>query len=292
MDSKDFRLLVALHMDARASYRALGRRVSLTAPAVRERLRRLEALRILQGYMISIEPSVLDREELLVFFSGEWTRAEAIKVLDVPDVAWVAWKLDGGLTVQTWPRDRAGTIREMTSVLGSKPSGQARAETKNPAPVSSLEWRIIDALLDDPRIPIGDLTESTGLSPKTVRKHLDRVLRDELLFITPRLGALADSGELVYTLAVFGTIGMGELRRVLGDAFPVNELKEPPARYLLCRGSDIGDVMSKTQVLGKLPGVTSVAVSLNREIIVGTGFLRRLVREQIERPGRAREGRS
>ena len=41
MDAKDFRLLVALHEDARASYRSLGRRVSLTAPAVRDRLARL-----------------------------------------------------------------------------------------------------------------------------------------------------------------------------------------------------------------------------------------------------------
>src|SRR5437667_5781 len=98
VDAKDFRLLVALHEDARASYRTLGRRVSLSAPAVRDRLRRLEGRGIFQGYMMSVDPSLLDRDELLVFFQGEWTRDGAREALAVADVAWVAWKLDGGLS--------------------------------------------------------------------------------------------------------------------------------------------------------------------------------------------------
>src|SRR3989475_13214345 len=87
VDGKDFRLLVALHEDARASYRALGRRVSLSAPAVRDRLRRLEGRGIFQGYMISVDPSLLDRDELLVFFQGEWNREGARGALGVSDVA-------------------------------------------------------------------------------------------------------------------------------------------------------------------------------------------------------------
>ncbi|HYT01160.1 MAG TPA: AsnC family transcriptional regulator, partial [Thermoplasmata archaeon] len=39
MDAKDFRLLVALDEDARQSFQALGRKVSLSAPAVRDRIR-------------------------------------------------------------------------------------------------------------------------------------------------------------------------------------------------------------------------------------------------------------
>jgi len=283
VDAKDFRLLVALHEDARASYRALGRRVSLSAPAVRDRLRRLEGRGIFQGYMISVDPSLLDRDELLVFFQGEWTREGAREALAVTDVAWVAWKLDGGLSVQTWPRDRARTVRELTARLGVMPSGQALAERREARPVSSLEWRIVDALIDDPRRPLQELTDVTGLSPKTVRKHLERLLRAELLFITPRLGTLGDSGELVYTTAVFGAVPMADLRRALGDVFLINELQEPPARFLLCRGIDLGDVTTRIARVGKLSGISSVNVSLNREIIVSPDLLRRLVRERIEK---------
>src|SRR5207249_4545500 len=87
------------------------------------------------------------------------------------------------------------------------------------------------------RKPLQELTAATGLSPKTARKHLERLLREELLLITPRLGTLGDSGELVYTAAVFGAVTMADLRRALGDVFLINELQEPPARFLLCRGT-------------------------------------------------------
>src|SRR5207245_9968869 len=123
--------------------------------------------------------------------------------------------------------------------LRARPSGQALAERREARPVSSLEWRIVDALIDDPRRPLQELTDVTGLSPKTVRKHLERLLREELLFITPRLGTLGDSGELVYTTAVFGAVPMADVRRAVGGVFLLNELQAPPARFLLCRVTDL-----------------------------------------------------
>jgi DNA-binding Lrp family transcriptional regulator len=51
LDSRDFQLFVALYGNARQSYASLGRRVSLSAPAVRERLNRFKSKGILQGFM-------------------------------------------------------------------------------------------------------------------------------------------------------------------------------------------------------------------------------------------------
>jgi DNA-binding Lrp family transcriptional regulator len=283
VDSKDFQLLVALHENTRQSYQSLGRRVSLSAPAVRDRLKRLESAGILKGYILSVDPSLFDRDEQLVFFQkGEFTRQDAVKALGVRDVAWVAWKVDGGLTVQVWPRDRSQLIKDLEAVLGAHPSGQAIAERRSHRrPLSLLDWQIIDVLVDDPRMPLEDLCKSTGLSPKTARKHLENLVQDEAIFISPQLGALTDSGDLVYTLAVFGKMGMDDLCQIMGDIFLVNETQEPPAKYLLCRGSDLGDVTEKTHALSKVPGVETVNVTLNREQLFATELLHSLVREKI-----------
>src|SRR5207247_10937823 len=96
---------------------------------------------------------------------------------------------------------------------------------------------------------------------------------------------LGDSGELVYTAAVFGAVPMADVRRALGDVFLINELQEPPARFLLCRGIDLGDVTTRIARVGKLPGISSVNVSLNPEIIVALDLLRRLVQERIVKGG-------
>ena len=280
MDSKDFQLLAALHENARQSYRALGNRVSLSAPAVRDRLQALEKRGIIQGYWVTPDPTIFDRQDLLVFYQDERTREEAVKALSVRDVAFVAWKVDGGLTVQLWPRNQKESVEELTRALGV-PSGQAFAEHPPHPPLSLADWRIIDVLIDDPRIELERLCKSTGLSPKTVRKHLSGMIREEEIFITPRLGTLSGSGELVYHLMVDGRVGLSELRDALGDAVLVNETKDPPMKYLLCRAHDLADVTSRTAQTSKLPGVNSVRVTLNREILVATEFVHSLVRARI-----------
>jgi DNA-binding Lrp family transcriptional regulator len=104
VDSKDFRLLVALYGNARQSYASLGRRASLSAPAVRDRLRRLRSKGVLQGYMLVIDSSVFDRDDLLLFFQDSFSHKTALAAFAAPDVSWVAWKVDGRITLRLWTK--------------------------------------------------------------------------------------------------------------------------------------------------------------------------------------------
>ncbi|HEX6675591.1 MAG TPA: Lrp/AsnC family transcriptional regulator [Actinomycetes bacterium] len=53
------RLLAELQADARLSLAELGRRVGLTAPAVGERLQRLQELGVVRGYHADVDPRAL-----------------------------------------------------------------------------------------------------------------------------------------------------------------------------------------------------------------------------------------
>lgn len=55
LDNIDRRLLAALQQDARQSYRALGRRIGLSQPAVADRIRRLEESGVLTGYHAAVD---------------------------------------------------------------------------------------------------------------------------------------------------------------------------------------------------------------------------------------------
>ena len=59
MDSAGWHLLEALQEDARLSYTELGQRVGLSAPAVAERVRRMEDAGIITGYHAEINRSKL-----------------------------------------------------------------------------------------------------------------------------------------------------------------------------------------------------------------------------------------
>jgi Lrp/AsnC family transcriptional regulator, leucine-responsive regulatory protein len=59
LDATNRQLIAALQTDARLSLAELGRRVGLTAPAVGERLARLEEAGVIRGYHADIDPRAL-----------------------------------------------------------------------------------------------------------------------------------------------------------------------------------------------------------------------------------------
>jgi Lrp/AsnC family transcriptional regulator, leucine-responsive regulatory protein len=57
LDSTDWQILQQLQADARLSFNEIGRRVGLSAPAVAERVRRLEDAGIVTGYHARVDPA-------------------------------------------------------------------------------------------------------------------------------------------------------------------------------------------------------------------------------------------
>jgi Lrp/AsnC family transcriptional regulator, leucine-responsive regulatory protein len=61
VDAMDWALLAELQDDARLSYSELSRRVHLSAPAVAERVRRLEETGVITGYHARVDPALAGR---------------------------------------------------------------------------------------------------------------------------------------------------------------------------------------------------------------------------------------
>ncbi|MER5325002.1 Lrp/AsnC family transcriptional regulator [Streptosporangium roseum] len=59
MDALDLRILAELQVDARVSFAELGRRVGLSAPAVADRVQRLEETGVITGYRAEVDPRAL-----------------------------------------------------------------------------------------------------------------------------------------------------------------------------------------------------------------------------------------
>jgi Lrp/AsnC family transcriptional regulator, leucine-responsive regulatory protein len=59
LDPTDRQIISELAQDGRISFAELGRRVSLSSPAVTERVRRLEQIGVITGYRAEIDPRAL-----------------------------------------------------------------------------------------------------------------------------------------------------------------------------------------------------------------------------------------
>lgn len=289
MDSKDFQLLVGLYANARQSYQSLGKRVSLSAPAVRDRLRRLRSKGVLLGFMLMIDSSVFDRNDLLLFFDGDFSRKSVLTAFSAPETAWAAWKVDGRLHLCLWTSNEHEAIDNVCKILGDRPSIRAlRPRKKWRPPLSLTDLLIMDALADDPKVPFGGLLKYTGLSPKTVRKHLNLLLDTRTISIDPLLGELTDSGALIYPLMVAGRVPMDEVRKIMGESVQTHHTLEPPMKHVLCSANSLADVITKTRVLENVQGVQFVRITLNREVMVSTELRHSLIREEIRKLENAR----
>jgi DNA-binding Lrp family transcriptional regulator len=286
MDSKDFQLLLALHNNARQSYQSFGKRVSLSAHSVRARLNRLKSKGVIQGFMLSIDSSVFDRDDLLLFFDDNFSRKSALSALAAPDVSWVALKMDGRMTLRLWTKNEREASDNLAKILGVRPSVQAhppRKKKNNGTPISITDLSIMDALVDDPKVSFGEILKTTRLSPKTVRKRLNRLLETKIVSVDPMLGPPTDSGELVYSAWIAGKASIDNVRKIMGETAQIRHTLEPPMKYVLCKASSLADLITKTRAVENLQEVESVTISLNREMLVSTDLRHSLIRKEIKK---------
>lgn len=89
LDTKDWQLLEALQRDARLGYAELGRKVRLSAPAVAERVKRLEETGMIVGYRAVVDPKQLGyaiEAMVRVRCDGIACARIGILVADIPEV--------------------------------------------------------------------------------------------------------------------------------------------------------------------------------------------------------------
>lgn len=90
MDAVDRKLLDALRANARATYAELARVVGLSAPAVHERVGKLEAAGVITGYHAAVAPESLgySMNALIGLFLGDGADPDAVAaaLAEVPEV--------------------------------------------------------------------------------------------------------------------------------------------------------------------------------------------------------------
>jgi hypothetical protein len=107
--------------------------------------------------MLVIDSSIFDRDDLLLFFHGNFSRKSALAAFAATDISWVAWKVDGRITLRLWTKNEREATDNITKILGVRPSMQAFTPRKKVrASLSKSDLLIMDALVDEPRVPFGE----------------------------------------------------------------------------------------------------------------------------------------
>jgi DNA-binding Lrp family transcriptional regulator len=189
MDETDLALCRNLIMNSRLSYSELGKALDLTPQAVHRRVRSLMEAEIITGTGTFLTLKAQGRMWVVVY---GWSKAAsmddvAAKLNKQSEVA-VFFVASGNYV---YVHGAVGDANEMASFVNKVQKVAMITEVQvgimpSPAPapkdaLSRLDLRIIKSMQEDARKPISDVANEVGVSVKTAKRKLDRMIEDDLV---------------------------------------------------------------------------------------------------------------
>lgn len=139
IDEIDVRIIASLVSDGRASFREIGDRVGLSAPAVKRRVDRLLDERVITGFTAQVNPDAVgwhSQAFVSVTYAGNVTPARIRSILEpIPQVA-AAYTVSGDADVLV--RIRAADMADFESALERLRATDAVAKTESTIVLSTL----------------------------------------------------------------------------------------------------------------------------------------------------------
>ena len=178
MDEMDKSILTDLQGNCRLSYQELSRKYGISANAIRRRILNLEESGVISGYSIALSPSMTGTDFLFALLSTDGSRDEVEMVDEIgasKHILAAAAYSDGYYALVAeyhGPEEllELGTfLRTLESVQNAEIHTFLR-DWGSEMKLTKTHLRVLEPLLEDPRLPIVDIAQQTGLTARRVRR--------------------------------------------------------------------------------------------------------------------------
>ena len=208
MDETDILLVLSLLTNSRTPYQALAERLHLSVNAVHKRLQSLREDGVVQGFTAKPSLYALGGHDVMIHGQSRAIHIpEAMRRISSNDsVYWIAVASGNYLYVGCYARSIGELEGVAEFVRGAAEMPEPRVGiitwgATPPAPVDPLDvldWQIIYQLKDDSRKPLAEIAGAVNASAKTVRRHLDEMIRS--YYIDMSLRWYPDKGDDIMTV--------------------------------------------------------------------------------------------
>ena len=287
VDERDFSILSQLRRDPFSSYEAMGRSIGLSGNAVKARIEAMKDARFLTSLRAVPAAQVFGRTPSLFFFKEPVALEELNASIEVDPVVFATVDVNRSAAALVYSNSPApGPPEKLVSLLGPVASAviplfpYPRRQLSRP--VSLAELRVLRALVEDLRVPLKEISESTGLSQKVVKKTRTRLLDQGLLQVQPVFQSARSSRILVFEVHVHSSDDsvLSRIRRTLPRSMFVNQW-DKTAVVLSCWAESMAEVSETERRLRGEPGVSDVRVKFHARAILATARLLSWIDDQV-----------
>ncbi|MDH5697356.1 MAG: AsnC family transcriptional regulator [Nitrosopumilus sp.] len=178
MDNLDMKILTRLLNNCRESDRQIGIELGISGGAVRARIRKMQAKKIIEEFFIKVEPPVLGYGVLYFVVSGENTK-EILEQASLVGEPYFVVPCVGGVTVcGISVKENMEQKIELAKKLMKDVRVLSIFEAENPGYDSNLtktDLEILEELIKDPRQRIEQIARNTGMSTKTITRCIEKL---------------------------------------------------------------------------------------------------------------------
>jgi DNA-binding Lrp family transcriptional regulator len=185
LDGTDLKILNLLAKNSRLSYRSIGLAVGLTTKSVKSRVDRMVAARVIQKFLTRVNPSVIGYNRIcaLALRKNKLTQDLLDRINLIGDIQY-QFEVMGGvigfdIAIKEGVEDKIELlINSLRSALVGLIHSQNRKVSHK---LTQTDYIIMKQLIKNPRLEIGDIANATAISPKTVHRRLDKMIRNRVL---------------------------------------------------------------------------------------------------------------
>jgi Lrp/AsnC family transcriptional regulator, leucine-responsive regulatory protein len=197
MDKTDMSLLMMLSANSRLSYAELAEKLNLSVNAIHKRIQMMLETGVIRKFTAKV--SLLAAHAIVVFVSGT---SQLGSFQDLPDklktqgnIYWLA--VGGGKflyfgtylknlndveDVVRYIKREAGLVEPSIGIMAMAAPNQFTPPLKpSDLELCDLDLKIIRSLKDDSRKAVSDVAAELGVSAKTVRRRLERMIKNNLV---------------------------------------------------------------------------------------------------------------
>jgi DNA-binding Lrp family transcriptional regulator len=206
LDSTDLKILNLLAKNGRLSYRSIGLTIGMTTKSIKSRVDRMLAAKVIERFLAKVNPSVLGYKRIyaLALRKNNLDQELLERFNLVGDIQYQFEVMGGAIGFDIAVKE--GTEDKMELLLSSlKPAllGIIRSQNREVSQkLTETDYTIIKQLIKNPRMEIRDIAAATSISPKTVHRRLDKMVRNHVLEFSIQPNPDAMKGYIVFFLDV------------------------------------------------------------------------------------------
>ena len=298
LDDLDVRIIKELgspsspQWNVRETYSSIAKRIGVDEETVRRRLKRAEERGILPGWRMMLNPHLIGCEAASLDLEVDDEEKKDRAVAEVRRIDGVIKILDfrgRGLQVTLYHQNAASMTRKVEligSICGSsEPTVWELAFPQSDIRMTSIDWRIVEAMLEDPRKSLEEVSKSVDVSVRTVERRMTSMTEARVVYLqgTPNFKVFAGL-SCVLLVCCPDARKKSVVDRVVLSKVQRTELANTSSKQystFVILFDNLSEADDTVKWVRGLDGVKNVKMGIMRELIVVQDWLRDEIAKRI-----------